>query len=341
MNSDSLNDMPAVSIILPTYNRLRFLNEAIEAIRSQTFTEWELIIVDDGSTDGTKEFLKGRLKEIHQPWTYIYQENQGPSAARNRGLEVATGGFIAFYDSDDLWLPHHLSECMEVLQSYPEVDWVYSATRVVDMETNAIISPNCFYQNGFPRPFLETFYQRNENLFVIPAKDALPIALSDALYCGLQTSLIRSNFTSSSRLPPFTVGEDQVWSIQAAMRGVNFACVNSVHVVYRQHSENTSTSPRKSVLKNIAARENLVRAFESLLAEPKLGEPNVRLLRKRLRDEVFWGIGYQCQSLGMFSEARNHYLKAGHLFPLTWMQRKTHLLSFPRSIFSRHSTENS
>ncbi|MCY3011005.1 MAG: glycosyltransferase [Planctomycetota bacterium] len=338
MNSDSVNDMPAVSIILPTYNRLRFLNEAIEAIRSQTFTEWELIIVDDGSTDGTKEFLEGRLKEIHQPWTYIYQENQGPSAARNRGLEVAIGGFIAFYDSDDLWLPHHLADCVRVLEENLDIDWVYSATKIVDYESGKEISPNCFYVNGSPRPFLSRIYQRSEDLYVIPARDALKIALVDALYCGLQTSLIKSTFTSKHRLPPFAVGEDQVWSIQAAGKGLNFGCLSKVHVLYRQHSENISSSPGKSILKNISARLMMVSAFESLVTESRFSEPEIIALRKRLRDDLFWGVGYQYQALGMFADARQAYLRASKLFPLTWGQYKTFLFSLPRNLLSLRRT---
>src|SRR3712207_6270965 len=100
------NHNPTVSIILPTYNRAKFLPQAFGSIRSQTWTDWELIIVDDGSTDETPEFLKELTANFQQPVRYICQENQGAYGARNTGLDHAIGKYIAFFDSDDLWLPH-------------------------------------------------------------------------------------------------------------------------------------------------------------------------------------------------------------------------------------------
>ncbi|MFZ4083158.1 MAG: glycosyltransferase family 2 protein, partial [Pirellula sp.] len=113
--SDTQN-IPKVSIILPTYNRLGFLEEAIRSITSQELGDWELIVVDDGSTDGTGDYLAQRLKSLVQPWQYIYQNNQGAYQARNRGLDESRGEFVAFYDSDDSWLPHHLRDCVEAME---------------------------------------------------------------------------------------------------------------------------------------------------------------------------------------------------------------------------------
>ena len=93
------------SIILPTYNRAHFLSAAINSVINQTFTDWELIIIDDGSTDNTKEvvdaFTAGKIN-------YIWQTNQERSAARNKGIDNASGEFICFLDSDDLWRNNHL-----------------------------------------------------------------------------------------------------------------------------------------------------------------------------------------------------------------------------------------
>src|SRR5687767_15993498 len=96
---------PAISVILPTYNRERFLAQAFESIQAQICTDWELIVVDDGSTDGTREAVERLMPGIEQPVRYVYQENRGAYGARNTGVEHATGEFVAFFDSDDLWLP--------------------------------------------------------------------------------------------------------------------------------------------------------------------------------------------------------------------------------------------
>jgi len=96
---------PYFSIIIPTYNRANMLSKAIESVIDQSFSDWELIIIDDGSTDGTKQvvenFKQDRIK-------YIYQTNQERSAARNNGISNAGGKYICFLDSDDYYLPQRL-----------------------------------------------------------------------------------------------------------------------------------------------------------------------------------------------------------------------------------------
>ena len=150
--------MPAnstISIIMPMYNAAAFLPGALACICSQTWTDWELVAVDDGSSDETAELFKRLTAEIPQPVRYHRQENGGGFAARNTGLDLATGGFLAFYDCDDQWFPMHLSRCMEELERNPEVDWVYATNSVVDLTDNTVLNENIFYEpDGTPRKML-------------------------------------------------------------------------------------------------------------------------------------------------------------------------------------------
>ena len=95
------------SIIIPTYNRAHLISKGIDSILAQTFENWELIIVDDGSTDNTKELIAS-YQEKDARIRYIYQENSERSAARNNGIDKAKGNYICFLDSDDYYLPNHL-----------------------------------------------------------------------------------------------------------------------------------------------------------------------------------------------------------------------------------------
>jgi len=100
--------MPFFSVIIPTYNRLHYLMEALESVRQQAFTDYEVIVVDDGSTDGTQTALLEMLKSGNAEklkLKYVRQENAGPGAARNLGARNAQGEYLAFLDSDDVWLP--------------------------------------------------------------------------------------------------------------------------------------------------------------------------------------------------------------------------------------------
>lgn len=113
-----------VSVVIPTFNRSAVIIRAINSVFNQTFKDYELIIVDDGSSDDTYESLKLFIdtKKIK----YFRQNNLGVSAARNLGVKNANGQFVAFLDSDDEWLPHKLNEQIKYLSNNPDIKIVYS-----------------------------------------------------------------------------------------------------------------------------------------------------------------------------------------------------------------------
>ncbi len=105
-----------VSVIIPTFNRKDFVVEAIESVLTQSVKPYEVIVVDDGSQDGTGELIKQKYPHI----VYIYQENKGVSSARNRGIKEAKGDYIALLDSDDLWKKDKLKKHIEFIEKHPE-----------------------------------------------------------------------------------------------------------------------------------------------------------------------------------------------------------------------------
>lgn len=122
---------PAVSVVLPTYNRASLLPEVLENLRGQTFENFEVVVVDDGSDDGTEELFRGHDRETIR---YVRHEiNRGASAARNTGIRKASGRFIAFQDSDDRWKPEKLEKQVAVMEEAPEsVGLVYVGTEMED-----------------------------------------------------------------------------------------------------------------------------------------------------------------------------------------------------------------
>ena len=114
---------PKVSVIIPTYNRAEYLGEAIQSVFDQTFEDFEILIVDDGSTDDTQQLVLS----FHDPrLRSFYQNNCGISAARNAAIRSADGEYIAFLDSDDVWLPELLESQVAVLDRRPEIGLVYA-----------------------------------------------------------------------------------------------------------------------------------------------------------------------------------------------------------------------
>src|SRR5436305_1443891 len=104
-----------VSVIIPCYNQAHFLDEAIESVLAQTYSNREIIVVDDGSTDNT-----ATVARCHSPVGYIYQENAGPSAARNTGVKESRGEYLVFLDADDRLLPEALEIGVDCLRQHPE-----------------------------------------------------------------------------------------------------------------------------------------------------------------------------------------------------------------------------
>jgi glycosyltransferase involved in cell wall biosynthesis len=132
----------SVSVIIPVYNGERFLAEAVHSALSQTHRDVEVIVVDDGSTDGTPDIIS-RLGSLVRP---LRQPNQGVAAARNAGIAVARGRFVAFLDADDVWLPHKLERQLALLESKPSLGAVGSGFLVTDEQLQTLaedIPPTC------------------------------------------------------------------------------------------------------------------------------------------------------------------------------------------------------
>lgn len=125
--------MPKVSVIIPTYNREKYIERAINSVLSQTYKDFEILIVDDGSTDHTKK----KVLEFGNSIQYIYQKNQGPSAARNKGIQLSQGEYIAFLDSDDCFLPQKLERQLKFIDEHPDCKFQYSWYNQIKVEKNS------------------------------------------------------------------------------------------------------------------------------------------------------------------------------------------------------------
>ncbi len=116
---------PTVTVIIPAYNAGELLDEAVASVREQTYTDYELIVVDDGSTDDTADRAE-RLADGVPAMRAIRAEHKGLAAARNRAVAEMRGEWIALLDADDLWLPEKLRRCMDYLAAHPELSIVYT-----------------------------------------------------------------------------------------------------------------------------------------------------------------------------------------------------------------------
>jgi glycosyltransferase involved in cell wall biosynthesis len=334
---------PKVSIVLPTYNRARFLPQAFDSIRSQTMGDWELIVVDDGSTDGSEELIRTLAGTVSQPVCYVAQENRGAYAARNRGLDLARGGAVAFFDSDDVWLPHHLANCVEAMDSDSAVDWVYGATRRVEYETGRVLTPHSFLEDGRRRPFLSLTVKPRPagRARVIDDRGAVACAIEHGLYCGLQNSVVSRRVFQALRFQTRfrNESEDQVFVIRALAAGFRFAYIEDIHLLYSVHSANSSASARDlEERKLVALLRELIEGYEDLGATAALSPAERRALNRRLSRAYYWCLGYSVLlSHGRAPEALRAMRRGMALWPWDPRLWKTYAVTVLRHAAARRA----
>ena len=233
--------MPKVSVIIPAYNALAYLPETIDSLFKQTFSDFEVLIVDDGSSDGTA----GWATQIKDPRVrVIYQKNQGSSVARNTGISAAKGEYIALLDADDLWEPTKLEKQVRFLEQNPSVGLVDTWTILINQKGKSTGRIIVSYAEGDVWKQLVQFK---------------PVCCCDS------TPLIRRSCFDNVGLfnPDLPFLEDLDMWIRLAAR-YEFAAIKEPLVRYRQHPQSKSTNCKGTLE---AFRTIIEQAFEFVPAE--------------------------------------------------------------------------
>ena len=207
------------SIVIPTYNSLKFLQQALGSVWTQTRDDYEVIVVDDGSTDGTGKYLTGlgeRIKSIHQP-------NRGPAAARNKGVKHAEGEYVAFLDSDDFWFPWTLATFHKVIHDHDRPPLISAAMSEFEGEMPKVAQ---------------------ENLTTESFRDYFATADNPA-YVGSNALVVkRSVFNQANGFDEsMFVGEDLDFFLRVGAAGSFVRVLTPVTLGYRRHGRNISRVP--------------------------------------------------------------------------------------------------
>lgn len=188
-----------VSVIVPTYNRAYCVGRAIESVRAQIHTNWELLVVDDGSTDDTAQLITSHYGDDPRI-RYLHQANAGVSTARNTGIEAACGNFIAFLDSDDAWKPWKLSVQLACFRAFPEAGMVWTEFEAVDT-TGKVVKPRYLRTmygsyRYFPTP--ESLFSASRSISSIVGPDLEFDHGARAFIGNIYTSMLRGNLVHTS-----------------------------------------------------------------------------------------------------------------------------------------------
>jgi glycosyltransferase involved in cell wall biosynthesis len=291
------NNKPIISVILPTYNRANFLPQAFASLKQQIYSDWELIIVDDGSTDNSLTLLKKLIPTLTQHCQIIEQKNQGPAAARNTGIKLARGIFTAFFDSDDVWFPNHLALAMEVFNTNPHFDWLYFACERRQYGTDEILLESTFYTDNIANNLFDCAVPVSENLYQLDNDKGALCQLVEGIDNGLQNSVIKTELIQAIPIPDFRVGEDRLLILQALKQGVTMAFYDAVTVTYYVHESNTSdTNPQsRDFKKRIEALKRLLVSYEATPLLVDLNPVENQAFTRRLAKDYVWKLGFSLE----------------------------------------------
>ena len=269
---------PTVSVIIPTYNRANLVGKAIKSVLSQTYQDFEIIVIDDGSTDNTREVIRG-FKDKRVKYIKEYKKNRGISVTRNIGIKMARGKYIALLDSDDEFLPERLRKQVQLLQNKSsEVGVVCSWSYNIDEKGN-YISKRC-----------------------LPKKDGYIYEdLLSTNPISLPTVLIRKECFNRVGFFDDLLNAQEDWDMWIRIaKYYRFALIKIPLVKYRLHTNQLS---RNLELKIITANRILVKYANELKKRP------------RAHSKHYFYIGNRLCHMGKTKEGQRYLIKAISLYP--------------------------
>ena len=300
-----LNSSPQVSVIIPVYNGERYISQAIDSVLSQTHSNYEMIIVDDGSTDNTYQIIQHYIEKCQDPdlIRYIFQSNQGVAAARNQGIQTAKGELIALLDQDDVFLPEKLAHQVACFETYPDVAIVNSGWRLIDPNNNPISDIEPWHD--LPDLTLAIWVTRTP---------ILPSALMFRRHAWERVGGFDPRFNGVDDV-------DFIWRL--ALQGYTAVWLPEITVNYRQHQETVSNTKARE-------RANLMIALQDhFFSQPNLPD-EIKQLEKPARYESLTWMAWHLYHTGHFQPMAEFLQKSLLYTPYTvaitisdWVHRFT------------------
>jgi glycosyltransferase involved in cell wall biosynthesis len=269
-----------LSIIIPAYNAEDYIPETLDSILSQTFTDYEIIVVNDGSTDATQDVLTPYIDKIH----YVYQDNTGVSEARNHGLRLAKGEFVIFVDADDYFIAaDKLERQIAVFDANPNLDIVQTGWRMVDSDGNFLFD-------------------------MTPWEDMVGSALKEwFMWCPVRLEAMMVRRECAGKVggfdPKYKVSQDLDWALKMILVGCRFQWQERIASAYRQHGSSLTHSNRlKLVDDTVLVTEDLLNR-DNLPYELRYHNNRIRYYR------YIWAIG-ECYLFGLVDDMQRYMRKS-------------------------------
>jgi len=279
------NNSKLVSVVIPFFNREGCLSRAIDSVISQTYDNWEIILVDDGSTDRSAEIAEYYSRDYPSKIHLIKQKNMGAGFSRNKAIAAAQGSFIAILDSDDQWSDNFLSRTMDAFELCNNIDWVYvNAQRIT--EVGRIIEPSVF-DDGSSFYFRSLKTRRIHHVNIIEDPEMLKIAIKSTIKAGANSVVRQRVFDKVSYPSNIRIGEDRLLIILAIAAGFRFGFIDEILLTAYHHDNNLSISKEDDINKKIDTYQELIKVYECLDYKVLLDKSSKAIQKEELSDLYF------------------------------------------------------
>ncbi|MBE3040146.1 MAG: glycosyltransferase family 2 protein [Chloroflexi bacterium] len=302
---------PLVTVVVPTWNREAFLPRSLASVRGQTLKDWELIVVDDASTDGSTALVQQIRASDPRVTVIPNTHRKGPAGARNCGVEVAAGRYVAFLDSDDEWEPFHLARMVDCLSAFPEqLDLMTAnAVRKVHDTGDVYWSDELDLSHYQFRRLGDAYVFRPDTLFQTALRRR--IVTTQTIVCRREV-LDKVRFDETIR-----AAEDCLFARELAYRRIKIGHLQEYHVTYWAHADNlVNAAGNKAPQHQLDVNLEFEKYYEILLSRFLLTPTQRTMVKRELAECCFWDIGYNCcLQLGRIRMAYGYFLKAVRLWP--------------------------
>lgn len=281
-DQDQLVDFPLVNVVIPIFNRGKFLHRSIDSVIKQTYEKWKLILVDDGSTDNSVEVCQKYCDLFPDRVTVVQQGNTGVGGARNLGISHSDGKYIALLDSDDAWRPNFLEVMVDAIESYPAVDLVYcSYRRLIDEEEILVESS---FEHSSAIEFRQLKVEHHKKLNLITDPNFLLTAIRSSIKCSANSIIKQKIFNDTLYNTNMNVGEDRLLNIELISKGVKFGYVKEVLLDVYSHNENISGANKGGTdfSKDQKIFYDLIQVYEYVKEKVQLNATQNKGLKERL-----------------------------------------------------------
>lgn len=280
---------PQVTIIIPTYNCSQYLPQAIDSVLNQTYNAYEIIVIDDGSFDNTSKIIEPYLPKIR----YVYQENQGVSEARNRGLYLARGELIAFLDADDIFLPTKLEKQVAIFETHPEIGIVNSGFQIIKDNGDMVMNVERWHEIPELTPEIWVLH-----------KPVLPSAMMFRKEWFDRVGGFDRRYFSC---------EDVEITLRMIIAGCRSLWLPEVTVGYRRHQQSATWANSLRQAKNAEEMQN------DFFARKDLPE-SIRSLEKQSHFYNLTWLAWLCYQSGNFTEMAEYLEKSRNYTPYGWVE---------------------